>query len=225
MSYPSQLNYNTTFSQNLSNVMKNLKNKNIIYSVQYISNEDTQIDQDGPQSYWNINLLCVEKTEDDYIFHLNYSNETHGYSYPYFKVMNDFKLYSKKLSDLKNDFDIIFNKEYNVDVGHFIKIWNEDYCYALNTDDKDLTSELMSLSVKMMEIESEYEKECYIQMAKHDKEREEYRQSEEYKKFLQDEKERKEKEEADYRQKEEERLKYCIEKYGEVEGRRWHSRL
>lgn len=225
MSNFKQHNYNTTFNQNLSNVMKNLKDKNIIYSVQYISNEDTQIDGDGPQSYWDINLLCIEKTENDYIFHFNYSNEIHGYSYPYFKVMSNFKLYSKKLSDLKNNFNNICNKEYNGDVGHFIKMWDEEYSYAFHTGDTNLTSELRNLSVKMIEIESEYEKKCDIQMATLKKEREEYEKSDAYKQYLQDEIDRKAKEEAEDRQKEEYRLKLWIEKYGEVEGRLLHSRL
>ena len=81
----SQYNSDTILPQNLSTAMINLKDKNIIYFVQYISNEDTQIDGDGPQSWWNITLLCIEKTEDDYIFHFNYSDSIHGYSYPYFK--------------------------------------------------------------------------------------------------------------------------------------------
>jgi hypothetical protein len=197
MSYPSQLNYNTTFSLNLSDVMKQLIDKNIIYSVQYISNEETQIDSDGPQSYWNITLLCIEKIENDYIFHFNYSNEMHSYSYPYFKHAIKFTLFSRKLSDLKNDFIKILNKESGIDIYGFIRMWNEDYCYAFNTGDANLLSELMNLSVKMMDIESAHEIKC----------KEEYEQS------LQD------KAKEDYKQKEEYIVKSCIK------GRESHSRL
>ena len=78
--------YQKTFSQNLSNVLTklNLTDENIIYSVQFISNEDVQIDRDGPDSNWNITFLCIEKIENDYIFHFNFSDEFHSYSYPYF---------------------------------------------------------------------------------------------------------------------------------------------
>ena len=76
-----------------------------------------------------------------------------------------------------------------------------------------------------MKIEELYEKQCEIDRIEYDKEREEYYKSDEYKQYLQDEQDRQEKIEAEYRQKEEERLKLCIEKYGEVEGRRFHRFL
>jgi hypothetical protein len=104
-------------------------------------------------------------------------------------------------------------------------MWNKDYCFALNIDDTNLLAKLKSLSVKMVEIEDLYKKECDIKREKREKEREEYEQSEEYKQYLQEEKDRKAKEETDYRQKEDDRLKRCIEKYGEVEGRRFYGRL
>jgi hypothetical protein len=221
----SKHNYDATLPQNLSIAMINLKDKNIIYSVQYLSNEDVQCDGDGYNSYWNITLFSVEKTKDDYIFHFNYSDTIHGYSYPYYKNISKFRLYSKKLSDLKNDFDTIFNKESKINIGHFISEWNYEYAHAFHSGDSILTSELKNLSVKMIEIEKEYEKQCEIDIEIAKKERKKYLQSEEYMKYLQEEKERKEKEEADYQKKEEERLKLCIEKYGEVLGREFHSRL
>ena len=79
----SKHNYDETFPKNLSSAMTNLKDKNIIYSTQYLSNEDVQCDGDGYNSWWNITLFSVEKTEDDYVFHFNYSNEIHAYSQPY----------------------------------------------------------------------------------------------------------------------------------------------
>ena len=221
----SKHNYDETFPKNLSSAMTNLKDKNIIYSTQYLSNEDVQCDGDGYNSWWNITLFSVEKTEDDYVFHFNYSNEIHAYSQPYYKHVTKFKLYSKKLSDLKNDINNIFNKDHDINVGQLIEKWNEEYSIAFKTDDTFLLTELKSLSAKMVEIEDLYEKECDIKRAEREKEREEYEQSEEYKQYLQDEKERKEKEELDYQRKEEERLKLCIEKYGEVEGRQFHARL
>jgi hypothetical protein len=223
MSNFTQHNYDATFKYNILNVMKNLKDKNIIYSIQYIHDEDTQIDQDGPQSDWYISLLCIEKTEDDYIFHFNHSSNIHAYSYPYFVIVDKFTPFSKKLSDLKHDFDTILNTKLNMN--KFITMWENDYYYAFHTGDTDLTSELMNLSVKMIEIEKVYEKKCKIDREIAEKEREKYLQSDEYKKFVQEQEEYKAKQEAEDKQKEDDRLKYCIEKFGEVEGRLWHARL
>lgn len=220
MSYFDQYSYDKTFPQNLSLVLTNLKDKNIIYSVQYIFDEDVQTDRDGADSTWNINVLCIEKTEDDYIFHFNYSNHIHAYSYPYFKEINKFDMYSKKLSDLKNDFINILTDKSNMN--RFINMWNDEYCYAFRADDTNLLTELKSLSDKMVEIEDIYEKYCELERAKYEKEKEEYEKSDAYKQYLQDEINRKAKRDAEYRQEEEERLRRCIELYGEIDGRKFH---
>jgi hypothetical protein len=225
MSNFKQYNYKETFPHNLSTAILNLKDKNIIYSTQYLYNEDVQCDGDGYNSWWNITLFSVEKTEDDYIFHFNYSNEIHGYSEPYYKHVSKFTLYSKKLSDLKNDIYNIFNKVHDNNVGQLIEMWNEEYCFAFKTDDANLLTELKNLSDKMVEIEELYEKQCELDRVEYDKQREEYEKSEEYKQYLQDEKDRREKEEEEYQKREEDRLKLWIEKYGEVEGRQYHARL
>jgi hypothetical protein len=95
----------------------------------------------------------------------------HAYSYPYFKNVNKFTIYSTKLSELKNDINNILNKEHDINVSQFIKKWNEDYCFALNTDDANLLTELQSLSLKMVEIGYLYEKECDIKREQREKER------------------------------------------------------
>jgi len=68
----SRYNYrdDDTFKNNLETVYKNLIDKNIIYSTQYIHDEDINCDGDEFKSYWEIVFLCIEKTENDYIFHI-----------------------------------------------------------------------------------------------------------------------------------------------------------
>ena len=63
-------NYNYIFTENLAIVQDKLKDKNLIYSVQYITDEDTQIDRDGPESSWRVEFFSIEKIENDFIFHI-----------------------------------------------------------------------------------------------------------------------------------------------------------
>ena len=140
--------------KNLSNL--NLIDKNIIYSSQHISNDDIQIDSDGPQSSWNISVICIEKIEGDYIFHSNYSDYIRGYSYPYFKVVNNFTTFSRKLSDLKNDFNTILEKPTNK-IGNFLKLWEDEYCCAFHSNDSDLINEMKILASKIESINEIYE--------------------------------------------------------------------
>jgi len=186
--------------QNLSNL--NLIDKNIIYSNQFISNDDTQIDSDGPQSYWNITLFCIEKIESDYIFHFNYSDYIRGYSYPYLKVVNNFSTFSKKLSDLKNDFNNIIEKD-TKDIGYFLKMWEDNYCCAFHSNDTDLINEMNILGSKIELINETYEQRSTIENEERDKKYQEYKQN----------------------SKDEKELKRCIDMYGEEEGYQFYKKL
>jgi hypothetical protein len=217
-----QENNNIILEKNVSNL--NFKDKNIIYYTQYISGEDTQIDSDGPQSYWTITLVCIEKTTDDYIFHFNYSGALHGYCYPYFKIVSDFTTFSKKLSNLKNDFNTILEKPTN-EIGYFLKMWEDEYCFAFNTTDSDLMNEMKILATKIPNINEIYEQRYTLENEEAAKKYNEYLQSEAYQQFLKDEEERKQTLALEYQKKEESRLKACIELFGEKEGREFHRIL
>lgn len=208
--------------RNLLNL--NLKDKNIIYSNQYISNEDTQVDSDGPQSYWNINIFCIEKIDGDYIFHFNCSDYIHGYCYPYLKIVSNFTTFFKKLSDLKNDFNTIIEKD-TKDIGYFLKMWEDNYCFAFNSNDTDLIIEMNILASKIDLINETYEQRSTIENEERDKKYQEYLESDEYKQYLKNEDELKRVRELEYQKKEEDRLKRCIELYGENEGYNFHKRL
>lgn len=208
--------------KNVSNL--DFKDKNIIYCTQFISDDDTQIDSDGPQSSWRITVLCIEKTNDDYIFHFNYSDTFHGYSYPYFKIIKNFYTFSEKLSELKDDINNILEIPTS-QIGNFLRMWEEEYCYIFNSKDTDLINEMNMLIIKIKTIEETYEQRWTIEKEENDQKYKEYLQSEEYKQVLKDEEEYKHVQELEYQKKEEERLKLCIESYGEEKGREFHQHL
>jgi hypothetical protein len=190
----------------------NLKDKNIIYSTQYISNEDTQIDSDGPESYWNITIFCIEKIDGDYIFHTNYSDYIHGYCYPYFKTVSNFTTLSKKLSDLKNDFNNIIEKE-TKDISYFLRMWEDNYSLASQSNDTDLITEMNILGSKIELINETYVQRSTIENEERDKKYQEYKQNP--------------KDEGELKREkiEEDILKRCIDMYGEEEGYQFYKKL
>jgi len=216
--------YESTFTENLAFVQNELKGKNIIQCFQYILDDDTQIDGDGPQSWWSVEFLCIEKTDDDYIFHTFAVNNLHSYSYPYFVRINETKPVSIKLSSLKTQVDNLFNSSTH-EISRFIYMWENSYCHALSTKDEVLLKELNSISSKIDDLNEILTK----QYEEDEKQRQEYLKSPEYQ--AQQEAEQKardlyKKEERErYEKKEQERLKICIEAYGEVEGTRFWQRL
>ena len=169
--------YDTTFPKNLSAVLTklNLDIKNIILSVQYISNEDIQIDQDGPQSSWDITFVCIEKTADDYIFHINYSHDFQSYSYPYFKEFAIYSSFSRKLSELKKDIDKHLNNISN-ETDFFVRMWDDNYSYAFSSSDQNLISEMNCLAIKMIDIDTILDQQNQLKQ----KEYEKYLKSDEY---------------------------------------------
>ena len=74
-----------TLAKNISIALikLNLNKDDIVFSTQYISDDDTQIDADGPHSYWNINLLLIQKTLTDYIFHFIINDRYESYTVKY----------------------------------------------------------------------------------------------------------------------------------------------
>jgi hypothetical protein len=209
--------HNNTFTTNEASVMSHLQDKLIIHSIQYISNNDTQTDQDGHDSSWNQTFLCIEKIENDFIFHFFTSEYFRAYSKPYFKLVKKFHHNIQKLSDLQKQFSDIFSKSYD-DITNFINYLNNDLVYSLNTKDKDLNDKMATIFSKIDDLENIADEKYKIKKQKEDKEREEYEKSDTYIQYLQDVEERKKKEKDDYEKKEALRLAFFIEKYGEVEG-------
>ena len=216
--------YESTFTENLAFVQNELKGKNIIQCFQYILDEDTQIDGDGPQSWWSVEFLCVEKTDDDYIFHTFAKNNLHSYSYPYFVRIDKNTSFSIKLSSLKIQVDNLFNKD-TYEISRFISMWENSYCHTLSTKDEVLLKELISISSKIDELNEILTK----QYEEDEKKRQEYLKSPEYQAQQEaDMKERelyKKRERERYEKQEQERLKLCIEAHGEVQGKIFWERL
>jgi len=141
------------FKKNLETVSKSLIEKNIIYSTQYIYDEDVQIDCHwGPESYWQIVFMCIEKTNDDYIYHLFQSNYLHTYSYPYLDVVIKFKQFSQKLSQIKEIGMVLYDKPNN-EIYNYIRMFNDHYSCGLKSTDQDLIKDLKSLSLQIDDIE------------------------------------------------------------------------
>jgi len=209
-------NYDATFPHNLSVAMKNLQNKNIFYSVQYLTNREVECDRDGVvDSSWNINVLCIERErvervskgeEFEYIFHFNSSDEIYSsYSCPHYVNVDNFTLHSKKLSDLENDF-------YNVGIDDYLQTWYDDYSYALNTNDLYLSEKLIDLNIIFENKYAIISKNERDERDKNDKKNKEFLEAV-YKIIAE--------KDAEDMKKEEERLKLLITLYGEVEGKKY----
>jgi hypothetical protein len=212
------------FKKNLELVSKSLINKNIIYSTQYISDEDTQIDGDGPQSSWNIVVLCIEKTDDDYIFNFFRSEYLRSYSYPYFAIINKFHPFNVKLSNLKANSETISEKKSN-EISNYIEMFNNHYSYGFKCTDQDLHNELKSLSLQIDFLEEILTEKYKKERDEEDKNYQEYLKSDEYKEMIKRQKEYDEKLKEEYRIKEDERLKLWTDQYGVEKGTQFFNRL
>jgi hypothetical protein len=212
------------FQKNLETVSKSLIDKNIIHKAQYIGDEETQIDGDGPESSWQIICMCIEKTEDDYIFHLFQSDFLRAYSYPSLKVVDKFHPFAQKLSDIKNRGLSIYDKPNN-EINSYIRMFNDHYCVGFQSNDHDLIKDLKSLGLQIEDLESILDDRYKKERIQRDKKYEEYLKSDEYKQYLQIQKEEKDKLEEQYKQKEADRLKHWVDKYGEEKGTQYFNRL
>jgi hypothetical protein len=222
----SRYNYrdDDTFKNNLETVYKNLIDKNIIYSTQYIHDEDINCDGDGFESYWEIVFLCIEKTENDYIFHIFNSDQIHSYAQPYFKTIYKFNQSSKKLSDIKETVKTISEKSKN-EICNFIYMFENHLRRGLKCSDQNLVKYLKSLSILIKDLEIILDKMNNIDQKERDLQYQEYLKSDEYKAFIKERKEYSEKLEKEIRIKEDARLKLLIEKHGEELGRQYFNRL
>jgi hypothetical protein len=126
---------------------------NSVLEFKFISNVDTKHHDDGPESWWNIIYLSIEQVNDDYIFHVNTSKTLYGYCYPYFTDVSEFNHFSKKLSDLKDEFTSFLNEEKTKqEYNGFIHVWEETYSRGLSSSDQNLISEMRILDSYMYRI-------------------------------------------------------------------------
>jgi hypothetical protein len=224
MSSTNMSDYESTFTKNLALVQNELKGIDIIYSVQNIVDEDIQIDGDGPQSWWSVEFLCIEKKNDDYIFHTFSSRNLHSYSYPYFVLIDTTSSRFIKLSSLKTQVDNIFDKPTR-DISAFISCWERSYSHAFKSKDEVLLKRLFSISSKIDELNTILEKKHQDDEIAY----QEYLLSPEYQ--AQQEANMKEselyqkREQERYEKQEQERLKLCIEACGEEKGYQFWQRL
>ena len=169
--------WNNTLAKNISTALikLNLNQDDIVFSTQYISDDDTQIDADGLHSYWHINLLLIQKTLTDYIFHFIISDRYEAYTYPYYKEINldQFNNFSEKLSDLKKEVITISEHSY-VEIDNFILSWDDYYSHACPTTaksqiysiDETLHTEMHNLSIKINELRDISSKKFLIEKEK-----------------------------------------------------------
>jgi hypothetical protein len=230
--------YDTTFPTNYQTVLKKLDGKTIIYSVQFILNEETQIDRDGPESTWDQFFFCVEKEEvevenngeknTDYVLHLFQSaSMLHSYSYPSFYTIANYNHSFSKLSDLKEKTEAYLE---NIDafptreISGFIQLYDMYTSYC-NTHDENFNKQIKALNIRFYMLRKFNNKRI-------DKERkafactyEKYIQSDEYKNILEQQQIAEKQVKDVERQKEEERLQLLINLYGEKQGRLYHTIL
>jgi hypothetical protein len=224
--------YDTTFPTNYQTVLKKLDGKTIIYSVQFIRNEETQTDRDGPESTWDQFFFCVEKEEvennTDYVLHLFQSARMlHSYSYPSFHTITNYNHSFNKLSDLKEKIEAYLE---NIDafptreISGFIQLYDMYTSYC-NTPDENFNDQIKALNIRSYRLRRFNNKRI-------DKERkafactyEKYIQSDEYKNILEQQQIAEKQVKDVERQKEEERLQLLINLYGEKQGRLYHTIL
>jgi hypothetical protein len=214
------------FKSNLKTVSNSLntESKNIIYSTQYISDEDTQYDQDGPQSSWVIVFLCIEKTSDDYIFHFFQSDYLRSYSYPYLAIVNKFHPFTQKLSDLKVKGSTISERSTN-EINNYIQMFNNFYSHGFKSTDQNLINLLKPFSLQIDELEGILDEKYKKEKIERDLKYEEYLKSDEYQEGVKKQKEYNERIEEEYRIKEEKRLKLWIDAHGVEKGTQYFNRL
>lgn len=212
------------FQKNLETVSKSLIDKNIIYSTQYIADEETQIDRDGLDSSWQIICMCIEKTDDDYIFHLFQSDFLRAYSYPSLKVVNKFHPFAQKLSDIKNKGSSIYDKSTN-EINNYIRMFNDHYCAGFQSNDQDLIKDLKSLSLQIDDLEILLDEQYKKERIQREKESAKYLKSDAYKEMIKQQKEYDEKLAAENRIKEENRLKLLIDLHGTELGTQYFNIL
>ena len=212
------------FDYNYSLIANDLTGKNIIYKTQYIFDDETQTDRDGPESTWQQTLLCIEKTDDDYIYHFYNSNFFQAYSYPSLRQVSKFYPFMIKFSKIKTDFEDISEKSTS-HIGNFIQLCNNIISYGLFSKDELLVNEIKMLYPKIDELEVILDEKITKEREEREKQEIEYKKSDAYQKSLIEQFAYEEIKNEEYKQKEEERLKRCIESMGEEKGRLFWERL
>ena len=239
MSRSTRFEYDTTFPTNYQTVLKKLDGKTIVYSTQFIFNEETQTDRDGPESTWDQCFFCLEKEQEkekekeqeketDYVLHLFQSaHMLHSYSYPSFQLIANYNHSFYKLSDLKKKTEAYLE---NIDafttreISGFIQMYDMYTSYCSSTDE-NFNEQIKALNIRSYRLRRFNNKRI-------DKERkafvctyENYLQSDEYLEILEKQRIAEEQMKEVERQKEEDRLQLLIKEHGEEKGRLYHARF
>jgi hypothetical protein len=173
---------------------------------------------------WRVEFFSIEKIENDFIFHIFSSAYVRAYSYPYLCNIDNSNHHFITLTNFKIQLKSIFDKSYQ-DISNFIMRYEESYSHAHNSKDEDLTKEMKEIALNIYDLENLRDK-------KRDEQNKAYQEmllSDEYKakcKVIEEKLAEYNKEKAKkYQEEEQERLKRCIEAYGEKDGYSFWQRL
>jgi hypothetical protein len=224
MDHTDKFQYKNTFTSNFNTLSKKFTGQDIIHSVQYLSDEDVNIDSDGADSNWVQCFLFIVKEDTDYVFHL-FEQQFHNSSFPYFSNLDDYYESSYKLSSTMSKIKTYvdnMNAFTTSEVHNFVWKLN-DFIFNINTDNKKFNAKLKVLKSRFYKLERLNNKRLDNERKKREREHIKFIKSKEYKEYL-EMKECDEKEEQ-HQKNEEERLKLLISMYGEENGRLFHARL
>ena len=215
--------YDNTLKANFASVQSSLNDADIIYMSQSVENDETQIDGDGPWTTYYIYLSCIEKKDDEFIFHTFMSNMLEGI-YGRIGITTFPSKCSITLTQLTNNLSTLGEKSSNY-IDNFIQTWNRYHIQSIDSKNDDLISKMKSLCDSILKMEELASSKAIEEHTEYDKKHQEYLNSEEYKLILEKEKIYQIQCKNEEEQKEQERLQRCIEAYGPIEGPNFWRRL
>ena len=215
--------YDNTLKANLASVQSHLNDADIIYSSQSVEDDETQIDGDGPWTTYYIYLSCVEKKDDEFIFHTFMSNMLQGIS-GRIGITTFPSKYSITLTQLTNNLITLNEKSSNY-IDNFIQTWNRYHIQSIASKNDDLISKMNIMSDIIQKMEELANTKAIEEHTEHDRKHQEYLNSDMYKLMLEEEKEYQIQRKKEEELKEQERLQRCIEAYGPIEGHNFWRRL
>jgi len=122
--------YNDVYYDPITPIYRNLiedeiKEKNIIFIHQYIRDIDKDFDREYGYIYtWIIGIICIEKLEDEYIFHTFETNMQDAMSEPYY-IEKDY------LNPSNQEF-IIFSNKYSITLSSLLSEPINHYYFGNN---------------------------------------------------------------------------------------------
>lgn len=215
--------YDNTLKANFASVQSRLNDADIIYFSQSVENDETQIDGDGPWTTYYIYLSCIEKKDDEFIFHTFMSNMLEGI-YGRIGITTFPSRCSITLTQLTNNLSTLGEKSSNY-IDSFVQTWNRYHIQSIASKNDDLISKMKNLCDSILKMGDLSNSKAIEEHAEYDRKHQEYLNSDEYKLILEKEKEYRIRRKNEEEQKEQERLQRCIEAYGPIEGLKFWQRL